>query len=239
MYSTEEKKRMAGSDQFQANLQNSQSDKEYDVRTAPEHLPQSLGGTMPQGDAPKKDPQEQQAENLKDKYVRSIEIKERASKDIDREVPDGLDPDLVKEVMKGGDWGNKDMRRYEEAYDKKYGNSSSSTGGGNTFQQPSNQPTQAQASNQGKYGNIDYNGPTFADKAIQAAANSNPVDFKALDQRIHDRPLYSQAQADIKHSEVFGDTWSWDSAPSWNLDRFKPGEQENRYEDVMKDNKYD
>ena len=74
---------------------------------------------------------------------------------------------------------------------------------------------------------------SHADRAVAKAAAANPVNFKALDQRIHDRPLYMQAQADIKHSQIFGDTWSWDSAPTWNTERFTPGPMQNRYQDVM------
>ena len=87
--------------------------------------------------------------------------------------------------------------------------------------------------------NAEYEGETFGYKAIKAAKSTNPVDYKALDQRIADRPLYTQAKADIKHSEIFGDTWAWDSGPEWNSERFGAKEQKNRYEDVMKENKYD
>ena len=78
-----------------------------------------------------------------------------------------------------------------------------------------------------------YQELTIFGKAIADAKGTNPVDFKALDQRIHDRPLYTQAKADIKHSETFGDTWSWDSAPKWNTERFQSEPMENRYADVM------
>ena len=141
-----------------------------------------------------------------------------------------------------------DMKRYTAAFDKKYGTSgvdsdsdSEDAGSGNRFD--GGEGSGGKRGNRyggGRWREMASRGPqTFADKAIRAAERTNPVDFKALDQRIHDRPLYMQAQADLKHGELFGDTWSWDSAPEWNIERFKAKEQENRYEDVMKNNKYD
>lgn len=273
--------RMAGGDEFQSNLrlaQQENEDKENAVTAGGSYGDhEAKPNTVDNRNSPKPEAPEEKAEDLKNKYVRDITIKDRDSKDIKRAVPEGLDPDLVSEVKQGEDWGNGDQRRYMRAYDKKYGTGGGEDGGVEDFPtvtddtkgsgQTNNnnininigkgrgkgsggdgryRPTSAQeqvkranARKYGDYGSIHYDGPSFADKAVKAAAARNPVDFKALDQRIHDRPLYSQAQADIKHAETFGDTWSWDSAPKWETDRFKAGEQENRYEDVMKKNKYD
>ena len=240
---------MAGGDEFQANLrfaQDQNEDKEnastaggsYNGQSAPDansNTSEARGETG--AEPPKKDPQKF-LEDKKNEYTRGQDLSDKGEDEADRGIPDGLDPELAKQAMQGGDFGPKDLARYREMYDSKYGGGSSdkSTGGST-----GGSTGESDSSNGGNVG-VGPGGPkktTFAQQAIDAAAKSNPVDFKALDQRIHDRPLYSQAQADIKHSETFGDTWSWDSAPKWNTDRFEAGEQENRYEDVMKNNKYD
>ena len=236
MYSTEEQKRMAGSDEFQANLQNAQMQTEDTQNSGLAKEAQS-GATQPaKSQGASKDPQEF-LEKKKSEYTRGNDINEKGESEDDRGIPEGLDPELAKQAMQGGDFGPKDLARYREMYDSKYSGGSGESGesggsGGNGGSESGN-------SSGGAPLRYMKDNRTFADKAVDAAAQRNPVDFKALDQRIHDRPLYTQAQADIKHSETFGDTWSWDSAPKWNTERFKAGEQENRYEDVMKDNKYD
>ncbi len=87
-------------------------------------------------------------ETKKNDFLRGVKIKDRANKSIDREVPEGLDPELVKQTMRGGDWGNKDMARYSEAFDKKYG-SNTSPGTEDTDQPVSGQPVSEQPVNKG------------------------------------------------------------------------------------------
>ena len=65
-------------------------------------------------------------------------------------------------------------------------------------------------------------GVSHAQRAIDAAQKNEAVNFKDLDQRIADRPLYMESKATISHSELFGDTWSWKNPPKWNSERFKP-----------------
>lgn len=69
------------------------------------------------------------------------------------------------------------------------------------------------------------NGQTHAQNAIDAAAKNNPVDKAALSQKIHDRPLYMQAQSDLMTSQIFGDIWSSNFKFSdWNTERYKPSD---------------
>ena len=245
MYSS--KKRMAGDDEFQANLRSAQMQNEAqensktavggETRAAVE--PQKPGDMMtgeqdlaPGKDTPQKDPQDFLKGSMK-KYSRGSDLQEKGEGESDRSFEDGLDPELAKQAQQGGDFGPKDLARYRELYDKKYGSGGSSGGSGGGGTQMYDEVKTENKDKYGDYGSVGYKGQTFAGKAIEAAAKSNPVNFKALDQRIHDRPLYTQAKADIKHSETFGDTWSWDSAPKWNMDRFKSEPMKNRYEDVM------
>jgi hypothetical protein len=244
---------MAGGDEFQANLrfaQDQNEDKEnastaggsYNGSSTPGGTSDAVYNSQPKEDSkeflieqPKKDPQKF-LEEKKTEYTRGQDLSDKGESEDDRGIPDGLDPELAKQAMQGGDFGPKDLARYREMYDSKYGGSSGGGSGDGSGGGPDAGIPGGEGFGPGTTGPQQT---TYAQQAIDAAAKSNPVDFKALDQRIHDRPLYSQAQADIKHSETFGDTWSWDSAPNWNTDRFKAGEQENRYKDVMKENKYD
>ena len=232
------KKRMAGDDEFQANLHNAQMQSEAveNSKTA------DAGSSQPQGGS-----EEKAQEFLKQKTTeisdsqRNAQIRNEIAADPGRtkERLSGLDrskydfegysdSDIVK-AYQGGDFGDEDYARLtgkpvpgkDESSDNNSGGSTNSNaGGGSGGVTPRVGPGSPQQT-------------SFAQQAIDAAKKNNPVDFKALDQRIHDRPLYMQAKADIKHSETFGDTWSWDSAPKWNLDRFKSKPMENRYEDVM------
>ena len=56
-------------------------------------------------------------------------------------------------------------------------------------------------------------------KPIGPSGVRNAVNLEALQTRIHERPLYMQAQADLMHANIFGDTWSWNSGPTWNSGR--------------------
>ena len=56
-------------------------------------------------------------------------------------------------------------------------------------------------------------------KPVGPSGVRNAVNLEALQTRIHERPLYMQAQADLTHANIFGDTWSWNSSPSWNSGR--------------------
>ena len=251
---------MAGGDEFQANLrlaQDQNEDKEnastaggsYNGSSTPGGTSDATYNSQPNTseargiEQPKKDPQNF-LQGAMEKYSRGNDLQEKGEGEADRKFEEGLDPELAKQAQQGGDFGPKDLARYRELYDKKYGGGGSGGGseGGTTtpaVEESVKEDTSRERNwmKYGSYGNIDYKGPTFAGKAIAAAKGTNPVDFKALDQRIHDRPLYTQAKADIKHSETFGDTWSWDSAPKWNTERFQSEPMENRYADVMKDSK--
>ena len=240
---------MAGGDEFQANLQSAQmrNEAQENKKTAEGGAkmvmatPASKGNDL-SGDEPNKDPQDF-LKGAMDKYSRGSDLQDKGEGEADRSFADDLDPELAKQAQQGGDFGPKDLARYRELYDKKYGGGSGgdngSGSGGGVAAPVVEESIKEDVSRErnwmkyGSYGNIDYKGPTFAGKAIAAAKGTNPVDFKALDQRIHDRPLYTQAKADIKHSETFGDTWSWDSAPKWNTERFQSEPMENRYQDVM------
>ena len=240
------KKRMAGDDKFQSDLKNAQAqnnpedDKAYAGGT-PGFYDEGFEDKTPEvKDQPRKDPQAFLNERTSDIARRNRETREEIANDPERtkERISGIDRSKfdfsgysdadIARAMQGDEFGEKDYARLT-GKSASGGSSGSSEGGSGIHNAVKNENEMKY----GGYGSIGYNGPTFAQKAIDAAAKSNPVDFKALDQRIHDRPLYTQAMADIKHSETFGDTWSWDSAPKWNMDRFKSEPIENRYADVM------
>ena len=56
-------------------------------------------------------------------------------------------------------------------------------------------------------------------KPVGPSGIRNAVNLEALQTRIHERPLYGQAKADLMHANIFGDTWSWNGGPSWNPGR--------------------
>jgi len=235
---------MAGDDDFQANLQSAQMQSE-----AVENSKTSdVGGTEEDDKSdnkPQKDPQEFLNEKVSEvsRSQRNAQIRDEIAADpertkarvsgIDRSAYDfeGYSDSDIAKAMQGDSFGDKDYARLtgKSTGDSEGGSgdgsgSSGGSGGSNSSGGSGDNAGAAPAGPQGT---------TFAQQAINAAAKNNPVNFKALDQRIHDRPLYMQAKADIKHSETFGDTWSWDSAPDWNIERFKSTPMENRYQDVM------
>lgn len=237
------KKRMAGDDEFQANLQNAQMENEAVENSKTSGGEFNADAQPSQGDTPQKDPQEflkertdeisrsQRNAQIRDEIAADPErTKERIS-GVDRSKFDfsGYSDGDIAKAMQGDEFGEKD---YARLTGKSSGGSEGGSGGSNYDIELTDGPGTGGSGGSG-VGPGMRQGTTFAQQAIDAAAKSNPVNFKALDQRIHDRPLYMQAKADIKHSETFGDTWSWDSAPKWNTERYKSEPMENRYQDVM------
>jgi hypothetical protein len=230
--------RFAGNYDFQENLRRAQMETEAkENESTAENVVQNPN-PQPYDSESNEEKAQQFLQEKKSQYTRGSDLQEKGEDEADRSFADDLDPELAKQAQQGGDFGPKDLARYRELYDAKFngdGGSSSSgessgSGQGNEFL---NDVKKGNDKMNGDYGSVNNNGPTYAQQAVNAAAKSNPVDFKALDQRTHDRPLYMQAQADIKHSEIFGDTWSWQSPPKWDGSRFKSEPMENRYADVM------
>ena len=58
---------------------------------------------------------------------------------------------------------------------------------------------------------------SIANKYIFNAAETNPVDYEALDKQIRTAPLYSESKAELKKAETFGDTYAnSQNPPTWN-----------------------
>tara|TARA_Y100000766_G_scaffold233628_1_gene208383 strand:+ start:108 stop:725 length:618 start_codon:yes stop_codon:yes gene_type:complete len=62
-------------------------------------------------------------------------------------------------------------------------------------------------------------GSSIANKYIQNAARTNPINIEALDRSIRQRPLYHEAKSKLEGLKTFGDTarWSREQLPDFKL----------------------
>ena len=101
MYSSN--KRMAGDDEFQANLQNAQMQNEAqeNKKTAENRAKMVMAtpaskGNDSSGDEPNKDPQDF-LKGAMDKYSRGSDLQDKGEGEVDRSFADDLDPELAKQ----------------------------------------------------------------------------------------------------------------------------------------------
>ena len=62
-------------------------------------------------------------------------------------------------------------------------------------------------------------GSSIANKYIQNAARTNPINIEALDRSIRQRPLYHEAKSKLEGLKTFGDTarWSREQLPDFKM----------------------
>ena len=62
-------------------------------------------------------------------------------------------------------------------------------------------------------------GTSIANKYIQNAARSNPINIEALDRSIRQRPLYHEAKSKLEGLRTFGDVarWSREQLPDFKM----------------------
>ena len=74
----------------------------------------------------------------------------------------------------------------------------------------------SQANRQAQTGQSD--GSSIANKYINAAARTNPVDIVALDKHIRRTPLYSEAKSELAGLQVYGDKYrnARENLPNWS-----------------------
>ena len=74
----------------------------------------------------------------------------------------------------------------------------------------------SQANRQAQTGQSD--GSSIANKYINAAAQTNPIDIAALDKHIRRTPLYSEAKSELAGLQVYGDKYknARENLPNWS-----------------------